>query len=165
MRKLFPLFCLLLAACASVLPTPNDFPPPPSTVIVEFPTAAFFTQTPEPRRQPVTEDDMVDARNFLLILRTRVAAGDDYGIAESVKYPITVNVGGPVEIFTAEEFVAQYDRIFNDKVIHALTNMGEEDLIRLPPGIRIGQGEIWFDLFCVDAACSDTQFLITQINN
>ena len=162
MRKLFPLICLFLTACASVLPTPNDFPPPPLTVILEFPTAVFFTQTPEPRRQPVTEDDMQDAHNFLLILYTRVAAGDDYGIAESVKYPITV---GQMEIFTAEEFVAQYDRIFNDKVLHALTNTGEEDLIHLPPGIRIGQGEIWFDLFCVDAACSDTQFLITQINN
>jgi len=167
MKRLIFVLLFLVPACVpiSLNPTPNDFPPPPSTVIVEFPTPAFVTQSPELRRQPVTEDDMLEAGNFLLILNTRVLSGDDQGVAESVKYPITVNIGGLRVISTADEFVAQYDRIFNNKVVSALSNTGEEDLIYLSAGVRIGHGEIWFDLFCADAACRDTQFLITQINN
>ena len=175
MRKLVLVFALLLSlACTSILPTPNDFPPapptsdvmpPPSTVIVEFPTVGFVTPTSEPRLQPITEEKMTDARTFFLILTTRVAAGDNYGIAESVKYPITVDINGPTVIASADEFVTHYDEVFNDKVIDALTNTREEDLIYLPEGIRLGHGEIWFNLFCVDAACSDTHFLITQINH
>ena len=50
MRKFALAFALLLSlACATIVPTPNDFPPPPMTVIVEdFPTP-FVTATIEPR--------------------------------------------------------------------------------------------------------------------
>jgi hypothetical protein len=163
-KKTILIFAFLLSACVSIFPTPNDFPPPPSTVIVEFPNVTAVP-TLALRPQPITEEKMSDARTFLLILYTRVASGDDYGIAESVKYPITVDINGPIIIATADEFVAHYNEIFNGKVMDALKNTKEEDLIYLPEGIRVGHGEIWFNLFCVDAACSDTQFLITQINH
>ena len=161
MKKTILIFAFLLSACASIFPTPNDFPPAPSTVIVEFPNATAVP-TFELRLQPITEEKMSDARAFILILYTRTVSGDNYGIAESVKYPITV---GQTVITTADEFVAHYDEIFNDKVMDALKNTKVDDyLIYLPEGIRVGYGEIWFNLFCVDATCSDTQFLITQIN-
>ena len=165
MRKIVLMFALLLtSACASIIPTPNDFPPPPMTVIVEdFPTP-FVMPTIEPRLAVITPEKMPDAYTFQLILVTRIAAGDSTGIAETVKYPITVNVDGPVVISTVDEFENYYDRIFTDDVITALNETNEEDLVLLPGGVRVGQGEIWFNLFCVDAVCSDTQFLITQIN-
>lgn len=163
MKKIILIFAFLLSACGSIFPTPNDFPPPPLMVIVEFPNVTS-TPMPELRPQPITQENMSDANAFFLILITRVASGDNHGIAESVKYPITVDINGPTIITTADEFVAHYDKIFNNKVMDALTNTREEDLIYLPKGIRVGQGEIWFNLFCMDAACTDTQFLITQIN-
>ena len=165
MRKFALAFALLLSlACASIIPTPNDFPPPPMTVIVEdFPTP-FVTATIEPRLAVITPEKMQDAYTFQLILVTRIAAGDSTGVAETVKYPITVDVDGPVVISTADEFENYYDRIFTDKVITALNETNEEDLLLLPEGVRVGQGEVWFNLYCVDLTCSDTQFLITQIN-
>ena len=165
MRKIVLMFALLLtSACASIIPTPNDFPPPPMTVIVEdFPTP-FVMPTIEPRLAVITPEKMPDAYTFQLILVTRIAAGDSTGIAETVKYPITVNVDGPVVISTADEFENYYDRIFTDDIISVLNETNEDDLILLPEGVRVGKGEVWFNLYCVDLACSDTQFLITQIN-
>jgi hypothetical protein len=165
MKKVIPLIVLFLSlACVTIIPTPNEFPPPPMTVIVEnFPTP-FVIATIEPRLAVITPDKMQDAYTFQLILVTRIAAGDSTGIAETVKYPITVDVDGPVVISTADEFENYYDRIFTDKVITALNETNEEDLILLPEGVRVGQGEVWLNLFCMDAACNDTQFFITQIN-
>lgn len=165
MKRIIPLVVLFLSlACATIIPTPNDFPPPPMTVIVEnFPTP-FVTTTIEPRPVMITQEKMLDAHTFQLILVTRIAAGDSIGIAETVKYPITVDIDGPVVISTADEFENYYDRIFTDDVIAALNETNEESLVLLPEGVRVGRGEIWFNLYCVDLTCSDTQFLITQIN-
>lgn len=163
-KKILALTLLLSLACVSILSTPNDFPPPPLTVIVEFPHVTALP-TFELRPSPIMQEKMSDARAFHLILLTRVAAGDSAGIAEMVKYPIPVNLDRSTVIATADEFELYYDRIFNNGVIEALTETSEGDLILLPEGVRVGQGEIWFNLFCTDAACADTQFLITQINN
>lgn len=171
MKKIIVGLTFLLSACASILPTPNDFPPPPTfdimppplTVIVEFPNVTV-TPTFAPRQQPITQEKMSDARNFFLILYTHALSGDSYGIAENVKYPITVKINGATVITNADEFIANYDAIFNDRILEALGNTNEENLILLPEGIRVSQGEIWFNLFCMDVVCGDPQFLITQIN-
>jgi hypothetical protein len=164
LKKIFLLMVFLLAACRSVPPTSDDFPLPP-TMIVDFPTPVPATATLEPRLRPVTDQEMSEARDFFLVLLTRVVSGDSYGIAENVKYPITVNIDGPRSITTADEFVSYYDRIFNDTIIDVVTNTNEGDLIYLPGGIRLGHGEIWFNLYCTDPTCVDAEFLITQINN
>jgi len=163
MKRIIPLAVLIFSlACASITPTPDDFPPPPPmTVIVELPNVTAVP-TFELLPRPITSEDMLDAQTFFLLLKTRVLSGDAVGVAESVRYPLAV---GADAIATADEFVASYNVIFNDKVTAALTNTNEEDLTLLPDGVRVGRGEVWFNLFCVDAACSDTKFLITQINN
>ncbi|MFN8380368.1 MAG: hypothetical protein U0V02_00420 [Anaerolineales bacterium] len=161
MKKVIPLIVLFLSlACATIIPTPNDFPPPPMTVIVELPNVTAVP-TFELLPRPITSEKMLDAQTFFLILKTRALSGDDFGIAETVRYPLAV---GANVIATTDEFVANYNEIFTDTVMAVLTNTSEEDLVLLPDGVRVGQGEIWFNLFCVDEACSDTQFLIIQIN-
>jgi hypothetical protein len=166
MKKVTLLALLLFSlACANIIPKPDDFPEPPMTVIVEdFPTL-FVTATIEPRLAMITHEKMLDARTFQLILVTRIAAGDSIGITEMVKYPIHVDIDGPAVISTADEFENYFDQIFTDEVVAALNETNEEDLILLPEGVRVGRGEIWFNLFCVDVACADQEFLITQINN
>jgi hypothetical protein len=172
MKKVVLLFSFLLSACVLIPPTPNDFPPPPTmevmpppvTMIVEIPNVTLVPAL-ELRSQMITQEKMSDARTFFLILYTHAASGDRYGIAERVKYPLTVNINGPLLISSVDEFTANYDQIFNNRVMDMLKNTSEDDLILLPEGVRAGQGELWFNLFCVDEACSDTQFLITQINN
>ena len=161
MKKIIPLIVLMFSlACATIIPTPNDFPPPPMTVIVELPNVTVVP-TFQVRPLPISAEKMDDARTFLLLLKTRVLSGDSVGVSETVRYPIAV---GPNAIASADEFVAKYDTIFNDKVMAALTNTNEEDLVLMADGVRVGHDELWFNLFCMDEACSDTQFLITQIN-
>lgn len=168
MKKYILLFALLSLSCSSLIPTPDDFPEPPMTftvmtVIVEnFPTPI---PTAVPRPAVITQEKMLDAQNFQLILLTKASAGDSIGIAEMVKYPITVNIDGATVISTLDEFDMYYDQIFNERVFAALADTSETNLTLLPEGIRVGHGEVWFNLFCVDAACGETQFFITQINN
>jgi hypothetical protein len=186
MKKTIFLLPLLILACNSVIPTPiptfNDFPPPPPTfltgiaklqtatppmtAIVEFPRG---TVTPADELHPsmnIQSNTLSDARTFLLILKMQVASGDTYGFAENVRYPIRIKLDGKMKtISTKDEFVANANSILNDKVISALNNADENQLTIMPEGILVANGTLRITPFCMDTACSDTEFLITQINN
>jgi len=117
---------ILVLACYQLVPTPNDFPappsatpinefppPPPMTPIVEFPVVTA-TVTLEPHLRPILLDDMQGAETFFLIVKTSIAAGDDEGVAKLVKYPIHVSVNGQdLLIENQTEFVDAYDQIFD----------------------------------------------------
>ena len=163
MKKTLILIVILLAGC-SFIPTPDDFPPPPMTPIVEFPQVTA-TVTLEPRIRPILSNDMQDAETFFLILKTSLAAGDDVGIAERVKYPLRVRLNGQeIVLKDQNEFLDQYEKIFDQGFVTALSDIDESNLILLPNGVQVGNGELWFNSFCVDLTCSDAQFLITEIN-
>jgi len=57
-----------------------------------------------------------------------------------------------------------YDQIFDPEFVAVIFNIHETELTLLPDGIQAGKGELWFNYYCVDLACLDAQFLITQIN-
>jgi len=163
MKKILALVVLFLTGCTAS-PTPNEFPPPPMTPIVEWPQVTA-TATLEPRMRPILSDDMQEAETFFLIIKTSMAAGDDLRIAESVKYPVQVKMDGQViAIADKQDFLDQYKKIFDQGFINALMEIDESDLTLLPNGVQVGNGELWFNSFCVDLACSDAHFLITQIN-
>ena len=157
---------LLAAACSPVRPTPNDFPPPPLTPIVEFPTGPASTATPRPIAKPIFTDDMADARTFFLILKVAVTAGDSTSIAERVLYPIQVRVHGqPTTISSPAEFERSYDSIFSRAVQEAIGSADENDLVLTLDGIQAADGLLWFGQFCADPPCLKGEFLITQIDN
>jgi hypothetical protein len=158
---------LLVAACVPLYPTPDDFPPPPMTPIVEFPTPAFPpTAVPRPRLKPVSDSDMADARTFFLVTKVAITAGDSSLVAERVLYPIRVNVNGqPMTIASAAAFERYYDGIFDRKLQDVMLEASEEDVVLTLDGLKAADGAIWFNLFCLDAACAEPQFLITQINH
>jgi len=134
------------------------------TPIVEWPQFTP-TATLEPRMRPILSNDMQEAETFLLILKTSLAAGDDLKIAESVKYPLRVKLGGQETLLKDQrEFLDYYEKIFDQGFTNALFEMDETNLTLLPNGVQVGNGELWFNYFCVDVSCSDAQFLITQIN-
>jgi hypothetical protein len=169
MKKLALLCILLLTACMlkpNDFPTPPPFNPPPKmTVIVELPVQ---TATPvvELRIKPILGNDKSNTATFFLITKTKFLAGDDQGIAESVKYPIKVRLNGSETVInTAADFVKNFKAIFNDKVSKALIESDENELLITAKGVRIGNGELWFNQFCSDAVCAKGEFLITQINN
>ena len=163
MRTMIALAVFLIAGCGPV-PTPDDFPPPPMTVIVEVPPVTATT-TLEPRLHPILPDDLQDAETFFLIVKTAIAAGDDRKIAELVKYPIHVNFAGRENLLRdQQEFLNQYEKIFDEGFINTLFEIDETNLTLLPNGVQVGNGELWFNYFCTDLSCSDAQFLITRIN-
>jgi hypothetical protein len=134
------------------------------TPIVEWPQLTA-TATLEPRMRPILSNDMQDAETFFLIVKTSLAAGDDLRIAESVKYPLRVKMGGQeILLKDQREFLDQYEKIFDQGFTNVLFDMDEANLTLLPNGVQVGNGELWFNYFCVDLSCSDAQFLITQIN-
>jgi hypothetical protein len=165
MKKRFLIGLLFLAACAS---RPNDFPPRPPvgmTVIVELPpVTAVPSLTPRPKE--ILNRDLSDAETFFLLLKTSTLAGDSSRVAEQIAYPLNVKVRGQMTtLHNAEEFLKDYDQVFNPTILQALATASETDLANLPSGIRVGNGELWFGLFCPDAACRKPVFLITKINN
>jgi hypothetical protein len=163
MKKIWLLAAIFLAGCGA-LPTPDDFPPPPMTPIVEWPQVTP-TITLELNPRLILPADMDEAETFLMIVKTSLAAGDDVGIAERVKYPIRVRFGGQETMLNdQDEFLDQYEKIFDQGFVTMLFNIDESNLILLPNGVQVGNGELWLNYFCVDLACSDSQFLITQIN-
>jgi len=162
MKKIIVLAAFFMTGCG-LLPTPDDFPPP-MTVIVEIPQVTATT-TLEPRMLPILPDDLQGAETFFLIVKTSMAAGDDVRIAESVKYPIRVTMDGQsILLKDRREFLDQYETIFDQDFITTLFEMDETNLTLLPNGVQVGNGELWFNYFCVDLSCSDAQFRITQIN-
>ena len=172
MKKFWLPILVFLLGC-QLLPTPNDFPPTPPTepgtafpmtVIVELPMVTPTT-TIEPNLRPILSSDLEDARTFFLIIKTSMMAGDDIKIAESVKYPIRVILNGQEVVFhDQEEFLARYEEIFDQDFMNVLFELDESDLILLPNGVQVGNGELWLNYYCTDLSCSDSQFLITQIN-
>jgi hypothetical protein len=157
---------LFAAACAPLPATPNDFPPPPLTPIVDFPTAAPPTATARPVLRPIFADDLSEARTFFLILKVAMSAGDSTLVAGNVFYPIRLRVyGQPTSISSAAEFERSYDGIFDRQLQEAITRADENDLEPGLDGVKAAGGRVWFNQFCADAACTQGKFLITQINN
>ena len=165
MRKIILIVMVILLAGCSLIPTPDDFPPPPPmTVIVEFPQVTATT-TIEPNLRPILPDDMQEAEMSFLIIKTAMAAGDDTSIAERVHYPLYVRSGGQETVLTnPDEFLANYEKIFDSEFVTTLSNIEEASLTLSSNGIQVGNGELWLNYFCVDLACSETEFLITQVN-
>lgn len=165
MKRLILSAAFASLACMSNVPMPGEPTATPMTVIIENETVRVPTTTLEPRPAIITPGKMAEARDFQLRIMTLMTAGDSAGIAELVRYPIRVKLEGSAIINNAGEFENNYERIMTDRVFEALTDTSEANLILLPEGIRVGQGEMWFNLYCTDLTCNDTQFFITQINN
>ena len=111
-------------------------------------------------------DDMEEARTLLLLLQVAFTAGDSGLVAEHVLYPIEVPVNGhPTTIASAAELLASYDLIFHPRFRESILR-AEVDGVRLTPyGVEVADGALYFDQFCTDSACTESQFLITIINN
>lgn len=135
--------------------------------MVEFPTpAAPPTSVPRPMAKPIYPSDMQEARTLLLLLQVAFTAGDSGLIAERVLYPVEVRVNGqPATIASASALEASYDAIFHVNFRESILAAEDDDVKLTLNGVEVGDGALWFNQFCMDAACTESQFLITQINN
>ena len=123
------------------------------------PTLAVITK-------PIGEADRQAAYDFFYHLKIHMAAGEFEHLAEEIRYPITVHVAGQSKTFVhVAEFDADFEKIFGEEDIRKFISIDESELTFTSRGVKVADGIIWFDLICMDTACEDAEFLITEINH
>jgi hypothetical protein len=90
---------------------------------------------------PLTDEDRV----FLEQLRDAVANDKRSWIADHVRYPIDVTIGGKLlNVEREDQFLAHYDEIMNQRVRDAILRQTSGELFKNWQGTMIGDGEVWF---------------------
>ena len=155
MRKVLWILVLIINGC-SFLPASSEtiYPTPMPT-----PTLAVLTK-------PIGNAEMDAALEFFYHLKVHIVSSEFEHIAEEVRYPITIVVAGQPKSYTyVSEFSADFNQIFTNEVVQKIISTDESELVFTPEGVKIPVVNIWFDLICLDIACQDAKFLITEINN
>jgi len=152
--------CLVAAACA-LRPTST----PPTQIVNQYPTL-LPTPTLAVQTKVIEEDEKEEALNFFYELKIHMAAGEYHHLTDEIRYPITINVGGKPKSFVyAAELEANFDKIFSKEEIKTFISTDESELTFTANGVKVAGGIMWFDLICMDPACEQAEFLITEINN
>lgn len=95
-------------------------------------------------------------------IKELVASDDKEKVAEYINFPINVHIGGKkVAIETKDQFIKNYDEIFNDNVKAKLANQKVEETFVNADGVMVGDGETWISVF----NNSKHKYLIYAINN
>ena len=99
-------------------------------------------------------------------IQKALAEGNIDGIAGYIPFgePIKVN-GEDVVIADEADLNDQFETLFNDKVINAVTGQDYGSLFVNQDGIMFGDGELWISGICIDDACADVFVNISAINN
>lgn len=83
-----------------------------------------------------------------------------------MRYPITVMVEGQAKTYVyVSEFSEDFNLIFPEERVQMIISTDESELVFTKDGVMFPDGMIWFDLICLDTACENAEFLITEINN
>jgi len=114
---------------------------------------------------PAYADDQRDRdASFLADLQQAVGNDDQQAVSEMIQYPLRTT---QMTIKSPEQFLKNYDAIFNDGVKAAVASQTADSLFYRDQGVMIGNGEIWFDAFCADGSqnCDAPEDKIFSMNN
>jgi hypothetical protein len=162
MKKIILFAVLLLASC---VPATEPSPAAATPIVNRYPTL-LPTPTLAVQTKLIQESDREDAYNFFYELKNNVALRKFEHFAEEIRYPITVNVDGKPKTFIyVAEFESNFEKIFSADTIQKFISTDESKLTFTPDGVKVADGIIWFNLICMDPACQETEFMITEINN
>lgn len=133
------------------------------------PETIYPTQMPTPTlavvAKPISEADREAALEFFYHIKVHIISSEFEHIAEEVRYPITILVGGQPKTYVyVSEFSADFDQIFTDEMVRTIVSTDESELIFTPEGVGMSDGTLTFNWLCVDLACDIAAFLITEIN-
>lgn len=103
---------------------------------------------------------------FLSRLQAATRRNDRRAMVGLVGFPLRVNEGGGSRTYRdAKSVERDFDRIFTAEVRRAIAAQHADRLFVRDLGAMIGNGEVWFDQTCIDAACSKPgQVRITAVN-
>jgi hypothetical protein len=92
---------------------------------------------------------------FVAKLQAAIKANDRDAVVELIAFPLRVNSGGTSRLYRDADAVERdFDRIFTPKVRKAILKQRRDHIFVRDQGAMIGEGEVWFDRSCPDAACS-----------
>ena len=94
---------------------------------------------------------------FIKNLRFWVEHGNKDSIAHHIQYPLQKQL-----VNSPEEFIKNYDNIFNKKVINALNDQKLSQIFRNQQGAMLGDGMLWIRNF---SPGFEEDFKIVAINN
>ncbi|MDH6348894.1 hypothetical protein [Brevibacillus sp. 1238] len=88
--------------------------------------------------------DPVAFEAFFRKLQEAVQAGDKRQVAKKVHFPLRINKDGSSRYIRDEQqFLAEYDQIFSDKVKKALLVQNVQETFVNAEGVMVGNGELW----------------------
>ena len=163
-------------APAATASPPAAVPAPPSdrteAASPDEPTAAL---QPEPPLEPVETAHEDGARQRIAALlgdapqyervfnafKAAVVAGDRAEVVEHVRFPLRVANGA--QIADAGEFQRRYESIITPAVVKTLETQDFDSLFVNAQGVMAGDGQVWLNGQCLDAACERTEVKVITI--
>ncbi|RYE07835.1 MAG: hypothetical protein EOP22_15970 [Hyphomicrobiales bacterium] len=95
-----------------------------------------------------------------------LAARDIAAVSGYIGYGEAFKLNGEDVVIADEaDLLARFDEIFNAKVVAAVTAQTYETVFVSQDGIMFGNGELWINGICDDAACAFPFVTITAVNN
>ena len=162
-------------------PTPPDDTeaPTPHTRDAPFqPAAPAAPATPPEADAPTSEPAQGDARariervlgdaaayeKVFTDLQQGVARGDQAAVAALMRYPLRVDVAGKArQVRDAATFEREYDSIVTRGVARTIAAQSFDTVFVNQQGVRIGNGQVWINGTCVDAACARSDVRVVSI--
>ena len=122
-------------------------------------------RTPEPEAKAARQQANPYA-SFLYRLQSAVRASDRDAVVGLIAFPLRVNVQGASRLYRdADSLERDYDKVFTRKVRQAILSQRAGALFVRDQGAMVGDGELWFDRTCANAACSPAgPVRITAVN-
>jgi hypothetical protein len=102
--------------------------------------------------------DAPKAEAFFEQLRAAVERNNRNVVAAMVRFPLRVN--GKYTVPNRGAFLRFYDRVFDQRVRHAIKNQRSECIFGNPQGFMAGNGEVWFE-----QTRDHTDFKVISVNN
>jgi hypothetical protein len=153
----------VVAAAPPPPPPPPPPPSPPAAVASEQGMADNVVVTGSRMRKPALEAPSAARSmssgqkyaNFLSRLQSAVRTGNHSEVIALIDFPLRVNAPGGARIYRDPASVERdFDQIFTARVKRAIVRQRADRLFVRDQGAMIGDGEVWFDQTCPNAACS-----------
>lgn len=90
-----------------------------------------------------------------------VNGNDRAAVVEQVRFPLNIAKGG--RITGPGEFQRNYERILTPAVRKAIAAQTFDTVMVNQQGVMIGDGQVWLNGACLDAACSRTEVKVVTI--
>lgn len=162
-------FAILKTVVATpVITQTPSLTPGPSPTATNTPTNQELLAALDESTQSFFHMPASEVIDFLLEIQDSLRTDDKERLASLVYYPITIyrfEGGNAREIQSAEEFIANYEKIVTPEWKDIILSQEPARLFTNWQGIMVSRGELWFTPVCIDESCQDSKLYIATINH